>query len=278
VIVEHVSDTARIVAAHRARETQRADGLIRDPFAALLSGEKGMAIAFGDPLAEYASFRIGLRDRFVDDLLAGVIQREAIETVVNLGAGLDTRPWRLNLPAGLRWIEVDFEDMLAYKAEQLRNERPHCLFEQIAADISLPADRARVFDAIGDRTALVITEGLLMYLPKETLEALSSEMFAAPAVRRWLLDVVSRESRFLMECARERPSDLHREIENLRPKDHLQGKEILDLAAAHDWQEAEFRSYARDAIRVAPDRVLESRAERVPENDPSGVYLFGRPS
>ena len=176
VIVEHVSDTARIVAAHRALETQRADGLIRDPFAALLAGDKGMAIACSDTIAEDVSLRIGLRDRFVDDLLLGVIEREGPETIVNLGAGLDTRPWRLNLPARLRWIEVDFKEMLEYKAEKLCSERPRCLLEQITADVSIPSDRKRLFDAIGDRPALIITEMLLMYLPKQTLEALSSEM------------------------------------------------------------------------------------------------------
>ncbi len=281
MIVEHVSDTARIVAAHRALETERADGLIRDPFAAVLAGDKGMAIACSDTIAEDVSFRVGLRDRFVDDLLLGVIEREGPETVVNLGAGLDTRPWRLKLPARLRWIEVDFKEMLEYKTEKLRHERPRCLLEQITADISLPSDRKRLFDAIGDRPALIITEGLLMYLPRQTLEALCSKMFATPAVRWWLLDVVSRESRFIMERAR--PSELHQEIDNLRPKDHLAGQEILDLAAAQHWQQVEWRSYSRDAIQVAPDRVLksaaaQSRAGRLPENDPSGVYVFGRPS
>lgn len=276
MIVEHVSDTARIVAAHRALETQRAGGLIRDPFAALLAGEKGMAIACSDPIAEYVSFRIALRDRFVDDLLTGAIPRHGPETVANLGAGLDTRPWRLNLPARLRWIEVDFEDVLAYKAERLRNEQPQCLFEQIAADISLPSDRARVFGAIGDCPALIITQGLLMYLSKETLEALSSEMLETPAVRWWLLDVVSREARFLMERSREQPSELHLEIEKLRPKDHLAGQEILDLAAAHGWQIAESLSYGRDVANLAHDRGFNSWS--LAEGDPSGVYLFSRPS
>ena len=81
---------------------------------------------------------------------------------------------------------------------------------------------------------------------------------------------------------RERPSELHQEIDKLRPKDHLVGQEILDLAASCHWQQVEWRSYARDAIQLPPDRsspksaAAQSRAGRLPENDPSGVYVFGR--
>src|SRR2546422_4602991 len=42
----------------------------------------------------------------------------------NLAAGLDARPYRLPLPSSLRWVEVDFPDVIAYKQEQLAMERP----------------------------------------------------------------------------------------------------------------------------------------------------------
>ncbi|MBZ5621004.1 MAG: class I SAM-dependent methyltransferase [Acidobacteriia bacterium] len=43
--IVHVSDTALMVAACRAMETVRPDGLVRDPFAGRLAGARGMAIA-----------------------------------------------------------------------------------------------------------------------------------------------------------------------------------------------------------------------------------------
>jgi O-methyltransferase involved in polyketide biosynthesis len=42
--IEHVSDTALLVAASRALESDRPDGLIRDPFARRLAGDRGMAL------------------------------------------------------------------------------------------------------------------------------------------------------------------------------------------------------------------------------------------
>ena len=58
-----------------------------------------------------------LTDRFI----CGEISRGA-DMVINLAAGLDARPYRLQLPAGLTWVEVDVEDLIAQKEELLKDE------------------------------------------------------------------------------------------------------------------------------------------------------------
>jgi len=45
--ISHVSDTALMVAAARAMETARPDGLVRDPYAERLAGERGMQVEEG---------------------------------------------------------------------------------------------------------------------------------------------------------------------------------------------------------------------------------------
>src|SRR5579872_1734065 len=106
--VEHVSDTALLVAAARARETERPDGVVRDPFAARLAGARGAALADKLLNPDWLGIGVGLRCRTIDDMLLEAIAAHQIRTVVVLGAGLDTRAWRLELPRDLRWIEVDF--------------------------------------------------------------------------------------------------------------------------------------------------------------------------
>ena len=145
--IAHVSDTALMTAACRALETDRPDGLIRDPFAARLAGERGMAIARALPGLERMCFGVGIRSRFLDELLLDTIQTQGIATVLSIGAGLDTRPWRLDLPAGLRWIEVDFPAMLDYKESVMAAEAPKCRRERLAADIADPSGRKSVFAA-----------------------------------------------------------------------------------------------------------------------------------
>lgn len=119
--MNHVSDTALIVAAARASETERTDGLVRDPFAATLAGERGMGMAHHAKQSRWMSFGIGLRSHFIDNFLAAEMSDGSIGCVLSLGAGLDARPWRLGLPGSLRWIEVDFGPILDYKHEALKD-------------------------------------------------------------------------------------------------------------------------------------------------------------
>jgi methyltransferase (TIGR00027 family) len=274
----HVSETALMVAAARAFETLRSDALIRDPFAAQLAGDRGMTLLRAAPGQEWMMFGTGMRCRFVDELLLEAVSSRGIRTVVVLGAGLDTRPWRLDLPPALRWIEVDFPDMLHYKAAQLSGQPPQCRVERLQADLNESASREAVFQATAEAPSLMITEGLLMYLQPATVEALAGAgSFPRSGMRYWLLDVVSRD------LMRRSPHD-QSAIENLRPKDHLQGAQILDLARRHGWMERARRIYTRDAWEVAPARICEMSAQSLmPDErglssggDPSGVYLLGR--
>jgi methyltransferase (TIGR00027 family) len=276
--IEHVSDTALMVAACRALETERPDGLVRDPFAARLAGERGMAILRALPGPEVMCFGVGMRSRFLDDTLTGAIAAHAIETVLCFGAGLDTRPWRLDLPASLRWIEVDFPAMLDYKRELLASERPRCRFDRIPADLADPAQRQAAIAAAGAAPALLITEGLLMYLPAPAVEALAVEPAARTGVRHWILDLVSP---FL---ERAMAMNTRQSLQHVRASDHLDGQQIFDVLQRNGWRSIHLRSYVRDAVEIAPARVqaaAERRAasgaapfEPPPPGDFSGVHLF----
>jgi methyltransferase (TIGR00027 family) len=272
----HVSDTALMVAAARAMETERPDGLIRDPFAARLAGDRGMALTSGVPGLDWMTLAIGMRCRFVDQLLLYALAEQAISTVVLLGAGLDARPWRLDLPAPLRWIDVDFPDILNYKAALLSSHQPNCRWERVHADLNDASGRAAVFRAAGEAPALMITEGLLMYLQPATIEALAAEA-PSSGIGYWVLDVASKD---LMHRAHQD----WKAVEELRPKDHLQGAQILDVAQRHGWQQAARRTYTRDAWDAADGRIrsIATLAPMADERhlpsggDPSGVYLFSR--
>jgi O-methyltransferase involved in polyketide biosynthesis len=57
--IRHVSDTALMVAACRALETARPDGLVRDPFAAKLAGPRGDTSLHGITGCQLMSFGVG---------------------------------------------------------------------------------------------------------------------------------------------------------------------------------------------------------------------------
>src|SRR5262249_27457285 len=108
-IISNVSDTARWIAVYRAWESARPDPLFSDPLAARLAGEKGRAIAALAPRQVRSGWPMIVRTRLMDDLVLKSL-RDGCDCVVNLAAGLDTRPYRLPLADSLTWIEADLRE------------------------------------------------------------------------------------------------------------------------------------------------------------------------
>ncbi|MDE3168189.1 MAG: class I SAM-dependent methyltransferase [Acidobacteriota bacterium] len=277
--ISHVSDTALMVAAARARETARSDGMVSDPYAARLAGERGEAILAASPRGEILTFGVGMRSRFLDDLLLELIAGERLDTVLLLGAGLDTRPWRLHLPADLRWIEADFADILEYKRAILSDE-PRCRVERRTGDLNDAAVRAAIFAGTGERT-LLITEGLLMYLPEETVEAIGKDA-AAAGVGYWIMDLTSSALAARLAIGND-PG-----IGKVRAAGAIEGDAMWRAIERHGWRSVRMRGYVRDVMSIAGPRMLamaQARAaaglpapEPAPADDPSGVHVFRRAS
>lgn len=166
--------------------------------------------------------RRGVRSRFLDDLVTHSVTTLAIETVVSIGCGLDTRPWRPDFPAALRWIEVDFPAMLDYKAAVMAPQEPKCRLERVAADLNEASAREVVFAAAGNNPGLMITEGFLSYLPAETVDALASESAAKGGIHYWMLDLASPQLERRMDMGSRTA------LRNVQSANHLNGLQILD--------------------------------------------------
>ena len=191
--IENVSDTARWVAFYRAMETARPDALFRDPFARALAGPEGERIVKEMPRGRASSWAMITRTVVFDEIILDVVRRQDIDLVLNLAAGLDARPWRLRLPASLRWVDVDLPAMLEYKASHMRDVPSVCRYEALPANLVDASERAAVFGRVGAEAAeaLVVTEGLLIYLTDEQVASLASELHAQASFRWWLLDLAS---------------------------------------------------------------------------------------
>ncbi|MEV6559786.1 class I SAM-dependent methyltransferase [Nocardia sp. NPDC051756] len=195
--ISNVSDTARWVAAYRARETARPDALFRDPLADRLAGAQGYAIADAAPRIIRNGWPVLARTALIDDLITRSIA-EGCDRILNLAAGFDTRPYRLDLPADLVWVEADLPELLEEKETILAGETPTCTLIRRAVDLADHEAREKFLDealgAIGPVTtratnALVLTEGLLLYLELETVTALLSAL-ARPEVAWWMSDIL----------------------------------------------------------------------------------------
>ena len=187
--IRNVSDTALWVAVYRAMETERADALFRDPYARRLAGERGQDIVNAMPQGKAMAWAMIVRTAVMDELIMNCV-REGAASVLNLAAGLDTRAYRLNLPAGLRWYHVDFPPMVDYVRDSLADDTPRCDLHYVAADLREPAQRDAIFrEAAAHGPVLVITEGLLVYLPPENVAELAMALRGEAAAKWWISDL-----------------------------------------------------------------------------------------
>jgi methyltransferase (TIGR00027 family) len=201
--ISNVADTAFWIAEVRAREGTRADALFQDPFAARLSGTHGKAIADSIPWNFYVTWSVALRTVIIDDLLTEAVD-QGVDRVLNLGAGLDARPYRLNLPASLQWVEADQPAVISYKSDILKNDTPHCALTREAVDLAdAQARRAFLARALeGSRHAIVLTEGVIPYLSPDQVSELAADLNVHPAIRSWILDY---NSPLMMAMRRRQP-------------------------------------------------------------------------
>ena len=191
--IEHVSDTARWVAYYRAMETDRRDAVFRDPYARRLAGPEGKRIVDEMPRGKATAWAMVTRTAVFDEIILDVIRSRNADLVLNLAAGLDARPWRLPFPAQLRWVDVDLPPMLEYKTSVMGEVEPTCRYEAIPADLVDAKVREAVFSQLGREasSALVVAEGLLIYLTDEQVAGLATELHRQASFRWWLIDLAS---------------------------------------------------------------------------------------
>lgn len=237
-----VSDTANWVAYHRAVESARPDAVFKDPLAERLAGETGKAIVARAPKSLRGGWPIIARTVALDDIVRTVIA-EGCDGVINLAAGLDTRPYRLALPADLVWIEADLPGMIEAKERLLASETPHCRLRRVKVDLSDAAARAAFLDAALDglRRVLVISEGLLMYLDEPTVAALSRDL-QRPGIAWWTFDTIS-------PAVRDRFMQAMRDVLQRAPM-HFAPESGVAFFEDLGWRVRELRSSADEARRL----------------------------
>jgi O-methyltransferase involved in polyketide biosynthesis len=255
-----ISDGALWAVACRAHETRRADRVLDDPFASHLTTDRGEELFFAG--ASVASFVLTVAAATIDDVLQRAVHNHHIHTVAEFGAGLGTRPYRLELPSDLRWIETDLEPVLGYKVLRLAHAAPHCQVRRLNVDLSDAGQRNGVLPEIArDVTrGLVLTEGLVMS-GREVIDDLIERI--PPMFKYWIADTI---------LPRFNVSSISSERENYRAEPAVAPKDILDAFERRRWQPTEFRPLKEQALRLGEARSTGLAAHSPGELE--GIWLF----
>lgn len=258
--VSDVSDTARWVATYRARESARPDALFRDPYAERLAGARGAELTRLTPRQVRGGWPLVVRTKLIDDLLLQAVRQDGVDCVVNLGAGLDARPYRLELPASLTWLEVDFPGILEEKARALWGELPRCQLQRIPLDLQQEGARREIFAGLGAyQNVLVLSEGFAVYLEDDEVASLGRDLLAQPRVRYWLVDFFS--PRVLEMMKRGVGTSMESAPFKFAPANGVAFFEALG------WRTLEVRSIFGEASRLGRAPWLVRLAHLLPEPD-----------
>lgn len=178
-ITTSVGSTALFVATARALEEQKPDPLAVDPFAEVFCRAVGgdwagvldgkvpdHQLKTDDFGQHFVNFQ-GARTRYFDNYFRQAAD-DGVRQVVILAAGLDSRAYRLDWPAGTTIFELDQPQVLEFKREVLAEHgaQPHAERREIAVDLREDwpqALRDSGFDP--SKPSAWIAEGLLIYLP-----------------------------------------------------------------------------------------------------------------
>ncbi|WP_188191041.1 SAM-dependent methyltransferase [Nonomuraea sp. SYSU D8015] len=171
-----IGATALGVAFLRARENRRPDRLFADPYAELfLAAVAASSPWAGGNAAEFLQVmteQVSVRTRFLDDALLAAA-RGGCDQVVLLACGMDARAYRLAWPAGVTVFELDFPDVLAFKAAVLAQHDAKPAGHRVEVPVDLRLNWPDALTEAGfdpRRSTAWLAEGILYALPAEAAD------------------------------------------------------------------------------------------------------------
>jgi O-methyltransferase involved in polyketide biosynthesis len=160
-----IEETLFLTLCGRALDNHLPHPILADPMANELVGRLGYDCA-RFRLSASPIINIAHRAKKLDQVAQQFIARHPDAVGLDLGAGLDTRVFRIAPPAGVDWYDVDFPEVVAVR-RQLLPARAHA--HNLAADLTDPDWLAAV---PGDRPAVIVADGLMAFLTQDDLVAL----------------------------------------------------------------------------------------------------------
>ena len=175
---QHLAMTAQWAAAQRARESEQANRLFHDPLARVLAGDEGMEmLRLSDqynPQRQQTAEYMAVRTRFFDDWLVASA-RTGRKQIVLLGAGMDTRAFRLPLAEDTAFYELDQAALFDVKEPALQQSKGISLVHRVPVRVDLQQPWVADLEQPGfqkTQPSIWLLEGLLYYLEEPSVREL----------------------------------------------------------------------------------------------------------
>jgi methyltransferase (TIGR00027 family) len=130
------------------------------------------------------------RHRIIDDLLRQELSADPNLCVVIIGAGFDSRAFRLK---GGTWFELDEPQVIAYKDERLPASKSENELHRIPIDFSSDSLEEKLSSISHRGPVVVVIEGVLMYLETEAINELLQTLRRVFPRHKLICDLMTRK-------------------------------------------------------------------------------------
>ena len=187
-----VIDTAYLTTLARAVESTRPDALIVDHLATRFIDYARVPRSRLVSLLGDSGDLIVLRSFMLDEIITALAVDQGVRDLINLGAGFDTRPYRMSFPNNFRIVEIDDPVTIRCKEKVLADQTAAARLERYAFDVTNPGWFDTLLKQVPDiDAAAVMAEGLFTYLDGCAVRALTEELAASGRCRYLIGDLVS---------------------------------------------------------------------------------------
>ena len=125
----------------------------------------------GKARSKWLAYSMSMRASVFDSWLREQLEKHPDAVVLHIGCGMDSRVYRLsNSRKRCQWYDIDLPEVIAERRRYYAEEEN---YHMLGGDAMEPGWAAQLPDA---HTALVVMEGLSMYLPYEKLTALMAAL------------------------------------------------------------------------------------------------------
>lgn len=246
-----VSDTAFYCCGVRMQDAQRERSICGDRFAERFMDERGLSIFKHFENQHMPNIANVTRCRIIDDAVRARLARNKRLNIVSIGAGFDTRPYRIE---GGNWIEIDEPQIIHYKNDKLPIAECGNPLQRldIRFDHESLAEKLAALNLSGE--IAVVIEGVFMYLGEAAMRKTVGDLRAAFPEHDLLCDLMTQ--RFFKHFA---SKSNHRSVKEVgaefatlleQPEQFFVSQSYKKLSSISTFQRAHELGSLKDVARV----------------------------
>lgn len=266
-MMKPVSRTAFYCCGIRMKDAEGDRPICGDNYARLFMNEEALKLlaAFADDTGP--NLGNTTRHRLIDDILRRELAADPTRRVVIVGAGFDTRAYRLK---GGSWVELDEPQVIAYKEERLPAAECANELQRIPIDFATESLADKLAPLATNEPVMVVIEGVLMYLEKSQVEQLLETLGRLFPQHQLLCDLMNRE--FFEKYAQ----PIHGKIAGLGAPFKFIADDPAEIFIESGYRPTEKIPIVQKVVEFTRPQLTEAELQSLPSTLPQGydIYVF----